>query len=184
MEVKVKINKKKESFSFVFLPIVDCAFILLFIFMTAYTISADNVPPPINLSVNEYFALGEIKPKNEDTLINKIIQEIDKYNGVGTIGKLVVTGHASADPTNKKDRLIFKKGRKTPLNEHANNFDYSYLRARLVHNYIYRLVNEKKWPYLENAKIIISAAGSEDLSNETDTLADENRRITIEFKRK
>ena len=42
----------------------------------------------------------------------------------------------------------------------------------------------EKWSYLEDAKIIISAAGSEDLSNETDTLADENRRITIEFKRK
>jgi len=184
LEVKVKINKNNQSFGFAFLPIVDCAFILLFIFMTAYTISADNVPPPINLSVNEYFDLGEIKPKNKDTLINKIIQEIDKNNDVGTIGKLVVTGHASAHPTNKKDKLIFKKGRKTPLNEHASNFDYSYLRARLVHNYIDSLNKEKKWSYLEDAKIIISAAGSEDPSNETDPLADENRRITIEFKRK
>lgn len=184
MEVKVKINNKKDSFSFVFLPIVDCAFILLFIFMTAYTISADNVPPPVTLSVDEYFALGEIRPKNRDSLIKKIIQEIDKNNGGGAIGKLVVTGYASAQKPNKYDKLVFKKGGETPLNVQASNFDYSYLRARLIRHYIDSLNKEKKWSYLEDAKIIISAAGSEDPSNDSDPLADENRRITIEFKRK
>ena len=157
--------------------------------MTAYAISADNVPPPIPLKVDDYFAGGKVEPMDKDALIKKLMNGLDEYKKYGKMGKIIVTGHADKQDTNEKDQIIFKKQKKgiikreTLFKDRGSNFDYSYLRARVVRNYLDSLNKEIKWPYLLDVKIIISAAGSQLLSNKTDPLAQENRRIEISFER-
>ena len=184
---------KKKGYSLVLLPIVDCAFILLFVFMTAYAINADYVPPPIPLPVDDYFEGGEVYPKKPQKLIDKLIQAFNEKDSMtkGKLGMVIVTGHADTQPTNPYDRIIYKKKKKKGylsssdelFKDQGNNFDYSYLRARLVRDYLDSLNNDIRWGFISNAKFIIKAAGSEVLKDRENGLSEENRRIEISFER-
>ncbi len=179
------IKKPKVSFSLVWLPLVDATFILLFVFITAYAISADNVPPPIILKVDEFFKRAEIEPTNINKLKSKIIEEMNGKSEIGKVDKVVVIGHADKTSTNVTDQITFRSGLwKKKFDDQATNFDYSYFRARLVRNLLDTLNQSHKWPMLENAKLLIGASGAEDLSNIEKPYGEENRRITIEFKRR
>ena len=179
------IKKPKVSFSLVWLPLVDATFILLFVFITAYAISADNVPPPIILKVDEFFKRSEITPTNINKLKSKIIEEMNGKSEIGKVDKVVVIGHADKTSTNVTDQITFRSGLwKKKFDDQATNFDYSYFRARLVRNLLDTLNQSHKWPMLENAKLLIGASGAEDLSNIEKPYGEENRRITIEFKRR
>ena len=178
------IKKLKGSYSLVWLPLIDFTFILLFVFITAYAISADNVPPPITLPVDEFFDRSAIYPKNIDKLESKIIEEMNSKSDIGRVDKVVVTGHADKTKPNEKDMIRFGRGVWKKVNEQATNFDYSYFRARLVRNTLDSLNKSHKWPILENVKLLIGASGAEDLADIDNPFAEENRRITIEFKRR